>query len=262
VYLARPEGCPPTRPPDYVVKCLKPTYEDDPLAVSLLHREAYVGRQVNHPHLISVLAARIDQRPRYLVMPRLEGPTLSSVLHAAGQLVTPRALWFVRQVAQGLEALHQSGWIHGDIKPKNMVVSPHGHVTLIDLGFARRFGEARLTSSSALMGTMQYAAPETLVASRSQDVRSDIYSLGVTMYQMLTGHLPYAGGDAAQLASAHLQERPYKPRRFVPQMPRSVSQFVCQMLAKEPLRRPQTSGELIRQLIELEIETLSMQVGA
>jgi serine/threonine-protein kinase len=260
-YSARPEGCSEDIPPDYAVKVLLPRYEQKTEAIQLLRRESMVGRQVAHPYVISILAARVDRGPYYLVMPRLDGLSLRSVLRHVDRLPCGRALWFARKVAEGLGALHQHGWLHGDVKPDNIVVSSHGHVTLVDLGLARPLNEMSRVSRRALMGTLKYAAPESFVNSRTEDQRSDFYSLGVTLYELLTGQLPFQGNDPRQLVNAHLRQSPPNPRRLVPQLPRSINRLLQPMLAKEPMRRPQSAEELVAHLVRLEIETFGLSIG-
>ena len=260
-YSARPEGCPEDMPPDYAVKVLMPRYEQQVEAALMLRREALIGRQVSHPYVVSVLAARVDQAPYYIVMPRLDGASLRAVLRKGGPLPCCRALWIVRKVAEGLDALHGHGWLHGDVKPDNIVVSGQGHVTLVDLGFARPQNDNTPTGQRPLMGTLKYAAPESFVSSRTVDQRSDIYSLGVTLYELLTGRPPFDGDDPQSLAAAHLRQSPRNPRRLVPQLPPSINRLLQPMLAKDPLRRPQTSEELVDRLVRLEIETFSLPIG-
>lgn len=262
VYLARPAGCSPHFPADYVVKVLMPPHDSEPSAVELIRREAHVGRHVSHRHVVSILAARIDRPPYFIVMPRLDGVTLRVVLDRAERLVCPRALWIARQLAEGLGALHSAGWIHGDLKPENILISPHGHVTLLDLGFARGHTSATRDGNGALMGTLQYAAPESFITSRREDPRSDIYSLGVTLHEMLTGRLPFDDDDPSHLVNAHLAQIPPNPRRLVPQLPRSVHQLLQRILAKDPMRRPQSARELVAWLMKLEIESFGLQMSA
>ena len=262
VYQARPAGSAAGRPWDYVVKVLRRQMDDEPLAVDLIRREACIGRRVSHPHLVSILAADITEPPYYVVMPYAEGATLRETLQEHQRLDPPHALWIVRQAAQALTALHEEGWLHGDIKPANIQLSSSCHVTVLDLGFARRLDEPGSIVDRPLMGSYSYLAPELFTSSTGADARSDIYSLGVTLYQMLTGSLPFTGQDAAELASAHLQQTPPNPRALVPQLPGRVNRLLKRMLAKEPLRRPQSATELISWLVQLEIETFDERAVA
>jgi serine/threonine-protein kinase len=262
VWCARPVGSPADQADGYAVKLLSAPWDTDPRGLEMLCREARVGRKVSHAHLIPILAAGLSEPPYYVVMPRLEGQTLESVLvqSEGGQregLVASHALWIARQIAEALAALYDSSWMHADVKPSNVFLSPTGHVTLIDLGFARRLDEMSNVASRPILGTLNYMAPEMLVSGLKADIRSDIYSLGVTLFRMLTGRLPFDVRDVAQLAEQHRQNVPGNLRVLAPLVPTRVARLVRQMLAKEPLRRPQTPRELIERLARLEIETFS-----
>jgi serine/threonine-protein kinase len=299
---------------DYALKTLRPEWEDDPRAISFLRREAVVGRTVSHPHLISILAAGISSPPYYVVMPWLTGATLARLAGggrgcqlsvASGQrhrqlttdncqlLPLSTVFWIARQVAEALEALRAAGWMHGDVKPSNIFVGPEGHVTLLDLGFARRIDGPQLPVASCQLsvargadncqlttvnsfrfpsasespgrmvvaGTYHYMAPEVLTAAMPVDIRSDIYSLGVVIYEMLSGRVPFQGRDPGELARQHRGSRVPDVRRLAPDVPAEAAALVREMVAKEPLRRPQTPRELIQRLIALEIATFSDRWG-
>lgn len=255
VYQARPAGASAECRPAYAVKILHPQWQVDARAVALIRREAQVGQTVAHPHLVSVLAAHVGAPPYYLVMPWLDGKTLGERLRANRPFPLPTALWIARQVAEGLAALDDAGWIHGDVKPANVVVSAEGHVTLLDLGFARRPDESGSAVERCVLGTVSYMAPETITSALRTDIRSDIYSLGVVLYQILAGRLPFRGQTLAELAQQQMLARPSALRKLLPALPGEVAELVHSMLAKEPLRRPQTPRELIGRLAELEIAT-------
>jgi serine/threonine protein kinase len=256
-YRARPADAPGDRPAPYALKLLRQQWEEHPGAVELFRREAVVGQTVRHPHLISILAAGVKQPPYFVVAPWLSGCTLAGRTAAGSPLDLPVALWVVRQVAEALEALGAAGWRHGDIKPGNIFLSPEGHVTLLDLGFARRADETGSVVERCFAGTCNYVAPETVTSALRADIRSDIYSLGVVLFEMLSGRLPFEGKDLAELATLHRQARVPELRRLVPQLPPAVVRLVEEMLAKQPLRRPQTPRELIDRLAALEILTFS-----
>ncbi len=257
VYRGRPAGTPADRPAPYALKMLRPEWQEDPRAVRLLQREALVGRSISHPHLVSILQANLGRPPRFVVMPWLDGGTLQAQLDAGKRAEVPVALWIARQVAEALEALHAGGWMHGDVKPGNVFILPEGHVTLLDLGFARSKDETGSAVDRLLTGTCNYIAPELITSALRADIRSDIYSLGVVLFELLAGRLPFTGESLAELAGQHKQSRPPDLRRLAPHLPKSVVRLVGQMLAKEPLRRPQTPRELIDRLVALEITTFS-----
>lgn len=256
VYAARPLGCPPSRPADYAIKLLSPQYAQDPVAWQLLRREAEVGRTTSHPHLVPILETHLDTAQPHLVMPRLQGASLQQALDGVGVLVLSQALWLTRQVAQALQHLHQQGWVHGDVKPANIVVSRQGHATLIDLGSSLRLAETSGGTARSLAGSLAYLAPELLNPQALVSSASDVYSLGVTLYQMLSGTLPYQEPTPARLVQAHREDRVPDLAALRPEIPEEVAEFVHRMMDKVATRRPSTEQTLIDGLAELEIETL------
>ncbi len=254
VYLARAAAARGERPACYALKVLRSTWTDDQRGVALLAREVQVSRSVQSPHVAPILAAELDEPPHYVVMPYLEGHSLANYLVADVRLDLPVKFWIARQTAAGLAALERAGWMHGDLKPSNLMVSPSGHTTIIDLGFATPTRARGSIADRPLLGTVSYMAPELLYSSYGGDSLSDVYSLGVVLFEMLTGHLPFDADDVAELALQHRQELPNDVRSLVPQVPMRAARLVQQMLSKEPLRRP-TPSESVERLIALEIET-------
>ena len=255
-YLARPATCPAEWPLDYVVKVLKSSYEGDSRVVTLLQREALIASTVSHPNLVSALSSQIHEPPYFVVFPRLEAVPLQQPLSNNQKLNLAQILWATRQVAEALQALHQAGWIHNDVKPDNILLSSVGHVTLIDLGFASSRHESSSAIEKPFAGSFHYVAPERFSSRLATDQRSDIYSLGATLFECLAGCRPFEAKSAAGLIEAHRQQPPPQLRRLVPHVPLAVTRLVHNMLRKDPLRRPQSTGELIGQLISLEIENL------
>lgn len=237
----------------YVLKRLQPHWQDDPRAVALLEREAAAGRAVNHRNLVPVLDAQLRGEPRYVVTPLLQGQTLESLLSVRPRLSIAETLWFGRQIAEALGALDAAGWMHGDVKPSNIMVSPQGHATLIDLGFARRQGEDRSEADRPVPGTPWYLAPEMFLSRLRPDIRSDLYSLGAVMYRMLTGQSPFEGNSVASVLEQQLRSRPRPLGELNAQVPDEVAALVHRLLAKDSLRRPSSPVELVRQLVALEL---------
>lgn len=256
VYQARPTGSRAASGAGYAVKVLRPEWQDDSRGLAFLARELHVARKVNNSHLVPILAAQLDAPPYYLAMPLLEGSTLAERMRAEAQLELPAVFWIGRQIAEALEALHTAGWMHSDVKPTNVFVSPTGHVTLFDLGFARAASERGTIADRPVLGTMSYIAPEMLYSDRGGDIHSDVYSLGVTLFEMLTGRLPFDAEDIAELAAQHRQDIPIDLRHLAPHLPTRAARLVQQMLAKEPLRRPMPS-DLVDRFAALEIETFT-----
>jgi serine/threonine protein kinase len=253
VFAARPVGSPTDRAAPYALKMLRPRWNDRPEALSLLRREASIGRSVAHPHLVAILAAHVHEPPYFVVMPRLAGQTLSTLLRRTPILSVSRALWIARQTAEALDALHRHGLLHGDVKPANLQLAPTGHATLLDLSFARPMNDGSSLVDLPLLGTLNYLPPEQIASTLRCDHRSDIYSLGIVLYEMLAGRPPFEAADLAELLHIHRQQRPKHLRTLRPDVPSPLANLVRQMVSKEPLRRPQTMDEVIRTLVRLEI---------
>ena len=245
VFLARPWGA--RQCCDYVAKVLHNHRHDDQVARELLANEAAANRAVLHPNLTTVFEAHTRSCPCYLVLPRIEGVTLD-VLQREGQCSLRRGLRVVRQTAEALAAMHAAGWRHGDVKPANIMVSPTGHTTLIDLSLA-----APRHAPLRGLGTRTYAAPET--AQEVGCAASDVYSLGIVLFELLL--------DASTRANTKAKA-PRVPARHLElaQISSSLQQLpiggglIRRMLQTEPDDRPR-AAEVINELTPLEIQTFS-----
>ncbi|MHB8901624.1 MAG: serine/threonine-protein kinase [Thermoguttaceae bacterium] len=254
VYRARPaERCDRTAGA-YAIKVLRDPWSQRREIVELVRTEARVGRAVSHPHLVSVLAARTAARPYFSVYPWLDGETLAAGL-ARRRLDLPIALWIARQAAEALAAMERAGWLHGDVKPANVIVSPGGHATLIDLGFAQRLGEDGGAVDRPLMGTWHYLAPERITSRLGADIRSDLYSLGAVLFESLSGRVPFDAETPAELVEQHRSRRAPDLRRLDPSLPPELTRLVREMMAKNPWHRPSSAREVVERLAELEIAT-------
>jgi serine/threonine protein kinase len=254
IYRARPVSD-TAGPGAYAIKTLASQPSDFGLALALLRREAAVAAEVSHPHLVTVLAARLAVPRPYLVLPYLEGVTLRRRMETP-PLPVATALWIVRQVAEALTALHAAGWLHGQVRPEHVDVSPQGHATLIDLTEARRARTAECDSGDFPRLVAAYAAPEAFSLRGRLTAASDTYALGIVLYEALAGRPPFAAADPRQLAAMQLRVAPPNIRQLRPGASLEIGELLHRMLAKEPLRRP-SDDQLVRWLAELEIEELA-----
>jgi serine/threonine protein kinase len=258
VYAARASGS--DRPS--AVKVLRDEWEDQSTAVKLLQREARAGLAVRHPHLVRVLDTHVTRPPYFLVMELLGGESLRRRLRRDYRRDLAGTVWVARQTAVALAALHRAGFLHGDVKPDNVRLVSDGTAVLIDLGFAHRPGEnAALARQGYLLGTANYLAPELCSLRSDGDFNSDLFSLGVMLFEMLTGRLPYPSGSLDQTLRRHACDPPADVRRHAGSLPPVLVALVERLLARKPADRPR-AGQVVQQLIRVEIDALRRRRSA
>jgi serine/threonine-protein kinase len=240
----------------YVVKTADGRDETSHISRAMLAREAALGASVNHPNVAAVLSASLRGDAPYLVRPYLEGLTLRQLLSLhEGPIAVTTALWIARQIAEALTALHQAGWLHSQVRPEHVIVSPHGQATLFDLSLARRLRTEECAAGHWQPQSAAYVSPEMLSASAGLTTASDTYCLGLLLYELLAGRPPLASADSGRLAAMHRTHAPPDIRAARVDVPPELSQLLRLMLAKQPLRRP-ANEELVRWLTDLEIAAL------
>jgi serine/threonine protein kinase len=239
------------------LKTLREDWEDQPTAIKLLRREARAGLEVHHDNLVKVLSAQVEIPPQYLVMEMLPGESLRGKLRREYCLETADAVGITRQTAQGVAALHAAKTLHGDVKPDNLWLTSAGMVVLIDLGFAHRPGEnSSLLRKGYVIGTANYLAPELCDPHPCEDdLASDVFSLGVTLFEMLTGKLPYPPGTLTQIFRRHRSDPPADIRLIRPELPEQLLELVGDLLQRHPQSRPGIK-DVINRLVGLEIASL------
>ena len=244
------------------VKLLRPDWQDQPVAIKLLQREARACLTVRHPRLVRLHEAHVTHPPYFLVMEMFPGESLRRRLRRDYRLEPPTALWIIRQVAEALAAMNRKGFIHGDIKPDNIRIVADGQALLLDLGFAHRPGEnASLLEAGYVLGTVNYLAPELCASPPQDDPRCDAFSLGVTLFEMLTGQLPYPAGNIDETLERHRSDTPIDIRTLNVDLPAGLAELVDRLLAVDFSRRPKI-GSLVGELIQLEIDTLGRRRSA
>ena len=224
------------------VKVLKQEFSENTNFVSKFRVEAQAAAGLMHPNIVSVYDVGEENGVHYIVMELVEGITLKNYIEKKARLSVKEAISIAIQVSMGIEAAHNNHIIHRDIKPQNIIISKEGKVKVTDFGIAKAASSNTITSN--VMGSVHYTSPEQARGGFS-DEKSDIYSLGCTMFEMLTGHVPYDGETTVAIAIKHIQEDMPSCREFVSEIPVSIENIIFKATQKSPDRRYQSMGELI-----------------
>lgn len=224
------------------VKVLKQEFSENTNFVSKFHVEAQAAAGLTHPNIVNVYDVGEEEGLNYIVMELVEGITLKNYIEKKARLSVKEAISIAIQVSMGIEAAHNNHIIHRDIKPQNIMISKEGKVKIADFGIAKAATSNTITSN--VMGSVHYTSPEQARGGFS-DERSDIYSLGCTMFEMLTGRVPFDGETTVAIAIKHIQEDMASPREYVSEIPVCVEQIIFKCTQKSPDRRYQSMGELI-----------------
>ena len=227
------------------VKILKQEFGENANFVSKFRIEAQAAAGLMHPNIVNVYDVGEEGDIHYIVMELVEGITLKKYIEKKARLSVKEAVSIAIQVSMGIEAAHNNHIIHRDIKPQNIIISKEGKVKVTDFGIAKAATSNTITSN--VMGSVHYTSPEQARGGYS-DEKSDIYSLGITMFEMLTGRVPFNGETTVAIAIKHIQEELPSPREYVSEIPISVEQIVCKCCQKSPDRRYQSMSELITDL--------------
>ena len=229
------------------VKVLSPQFASDDQFVARFRREAQAAAALNHPNIVSVYDTGDQGDVHYIVMEYVEGRTLRDVIRQEGPILPERASEIGQAVARALSSAHEAGLVHRDIKPGNIMLTREGEVKVMDFGIARTSTGDTLTQTAAVLGTASYLSPEQAQGT-TVDARSDIYSLGCVLYEMLTGRAPFTGDSPVAIAYKHVREDPVPPGRLNPDVPSSLDAVVMKAMAKNPDNRYQTADELRQDL--------------
>jgi beta-lactam-binding protein with PASTA domain/tRNA A-37 threonylcarbamoyl transferase component Bud32 len=228
------------------VKVLLQRYLDDPAFVERFRREAKAAAGLNQQNLVSIYDWGELDGTYYIVMEYVEGETLKDLIRRRGRLSGNEAVAVGLQLLAAVEFAHRSGIVHRDIKPQNVMLDRDGTVKVMDFGIARA-GDSGMTEAGSILGTAQYLAPEQ-AKGQQVDERSDLYSVGVVLYEMLTGTVPFRGDSAVTVALKHVNEVPPEPAELVPGMPYALNQIVLKAMAKDPADRYQSAAGFARDL--------------
>jgi eukaryotic-like serine/threonine-protein kinase len=226
------------------IKVPSPKAECDPIFFDRFHREAEICRKLDHASVVKVLDDHRRSR-LYMVEEWVEGRLLRTILFEEGKLPSDRAVRLAMEICVALDYLHSQGVVHRDLKPENIIVDSLERAKIIDFGLASITGARRLTFGklSQLMGSPDYISPEQVKGKRG-DRRSDLYALGVILYEMLTGQPPFSGSNLFALMNARVENDPTPPREINPEISLQLQAVVCRALARDPQDRYSSASEL------------------
>jgi len=232
---------------EVAVKVLHRSLASDPGFVDRFRREARAAATLNHPNIVAVYDWGAVDGIYYMVMEFVEGRSVRDLLNANGRLAPAQAAEIVRETLLALQHAHAKGIVHRDLKPENILLTTDGTVKLTDLGLARAFADARSTRAGAVTGTVQYLSPEQ-IRGEPADPRSDLYSLGIVTFELLTGRLPFTGETPMSIAYKHLSDEVPPPSRVAPDISPDLDGFVAAAVDKDRELRPESAAAMRRDL--------------
>ncbi|GAF80597.1 unnamed protein product, partial [marine sediment metagenome] len=209
------------------------------------------ARKITHKNVGKMFDINEEEGTHYITMEYVSGQDLKGLIRQSGKLGIETALSFAKQICEGLSEAHKTGVIHRDLKPSNIMIDREGNVRIMDFGIARSLKERGITGAGVMIGTPDYMSPEQAEA-KAVDQRSDIYSLGVILYEMVTGRVPFEGDTALSIAMRHKGEAPKNPKEYNAQIPDDLSHLILKCLEKDKDSRFQSAGELRSELENIE----------
>ncbi|HEU4390215.1 MAG TPA: serine/threonine-protein kinase, partial [Blastocatellia bacterium] len=224
---------------EVAIKVLRPELAGQPQIVERFRTEAVTLAKLNHPNIATLYAFFRQGDDFFMVMEFVRGETLDHAIRRAGAMRVDTAVPLFCHALDGIGYAHKLGIVHRDIKPANMMLTPDGSIKVMDFGIARVLGSARMTKQGNIIGTIEYMSPEQ-VRGQETDARSDIYSLGILLYEMVSGRVPFMSDSEFDLMKAQIDDPPPPPREFAPHIPEPVEQAIMRSLAKVPDARFQT----------------------
>lgn len=232
---------------DCAIKIMKSELSTDPVARIRFRREADAAANLQHPNIVSIYDVGESNNRPFIVMEYVKGPTLKELIHQRGAIEKREAVFIATQIAEGLKVAHDAGVVHRDVKPHNVLIKSDGTAKITDFGIASVQGSIQLTQHDSVMGSVHYLAPECSRGEQAS-VQSDIYSLGIVLYEMLTGDLPYKGDAAVQVAMKHMQEDFPSVRTVNNSIEQSIDNIIIKATSKNKLTRYQNASEMLNDL--------------
>jgi serine/threonine-protein kinase len=246
VYMAEDEEL--DRP--VAIKILNDRYANDELFVERFRREARSAAALSHPNIVSIYDRGEAEGTYYIAMEVIDGASLKELIRQNGRLRPAQAIAYTRQILSALRFAHKNGIVHRDIKPHNILIGAEERLKVTDFGIARA-GASQMTEAGSIMGTAHYLSPEQARGAQVT-AASDLYSVGVVLYEMLTGDVPFTGDTPVEIAMKHLNDAPRPPSARVPGIPADLDRIVMRALAKDPQDRYRSAEELDSDLARVE----------
>ncbi|HJQ24827.1 MAG TPA: serine/threonine-protein kinase [Blastocatellia bacterium] len=233
---------------EVAIKMLRPELASQAEVLERFRSEAVTLARLNHPNIATLYSFMRDGNDYCMVMEFVRGQTIDALIRRFGAMLVERAVPLFCQALDGIDHAHRMGIIHRDIKPANVMLTDAGSIKVMDFGIARVLGSARMTRQGNIVGTIEYMSPEA-VRGLEVDARSDVYSLGILLYEMLTGRVPFDSTSEFEMMKMQVEQAPQPPRTFTANIPLEIEQAIMRALAKKPEARFQTAGELRAVLI-------------
>ncbi|MDD3652947.1 MAG: Stk1 family PASTA domain-containing Ser/Thr kinase [Desulfotomaculaceae bacterium] len=229
------------------IKVLRPEFTSDDDFVYRFRREAQAIASLSHPNIVSIYDVGRADAVDYLVMEYVEGDNLKNLIRSQGALPSDKAIQIARQVSDALKHAHENNIVHRDVKPQNILITSGGRAKLTDFGIARGATAATLTQTDSIVGSVHYLSPEQAQGG-NVGPQSDIYSLGIVLYEMVTGVLPFQGDTPISVALKHIQEEPINPSSLNPAVNLRLEKIINRAMAKNKSERYETAGQMVREL--------------
>ena len=230
------------------IKVLRGDLSSDDKFIRRFQREALSVSNLSHPNIVEIYDVGEEDGGHYIVMEYIEGKTLKQLLKKRGSLTLTEVIDIMTQLTDGISHAHESYIIHRDIKPQNIMIEDDGRIKITDFGIAMALNATQLTQTNSVMGSVHYLPPEQ-ASGKSATVKSDIYSLGIMMYELLTGNVPFKGDNAVEIALKHMKDKIPSVRKQNPAIPQSVENIILKATAKNPRNRYDTAAEMHEDLL-------------
>ncbi len=226
------------------IKVLRPEYRDDEEFIKRFKIEAQSAGSLSHPNIVSIYDVGNEDDIEYIVMEYVEGITLKQYLSTKSTVTWKEAVDYASQICSGLEHAHKKGIVHKDIKPENIIITKEGILKITDFGIAKALNQGTITTGGLTMGSVHYFSPEQARGGFT-DAKTDLYSLGILLYEMIAGKLPFEGDSAISVAMQHLEKDPVRPSIYNPSIPRSLENVILKAMTKEQSDRYQSATQML-----------------